>query len=197
MNDRTKSKPSAAPAREPKASPNRAPRTAPKGGYAYVGPERLRGLALEEFERFEPEGPGAAAALAAWMRRLGLGDWATVTYVVTLEGRLRVSERFCEHVACAQGRDVLAAGELSLVVDKGRAEVESVTNQSTGYCPEPRCFGAVAAALEAAGLEAPEGFEHAFVFRRCEACGGISIVKEGVFECAECGASLPQAWNFG
>jgi hypothetical protein len=119
----------------------------------------------------------------------------TVTFVVDEAGALRIADRRSEHVACAGGRPVRAAGELTLMVASGNVRVTGVTNQSTGYCPEPESWPAVRAALERAGLEAPEGFSQEFVFRRCPGCGAINIIKERILECSVCSASLPAAWN--
>jgi len=87
----------------------------------------------------------------------------------------------------------MAAGEITVDSD---GAVTHVTNQSTGFCPEVECWPAVARALEAAGLEDPGGWSACFEFRRCPGCWGCSLIKEGVFECAECGRDLPQDWNF-
>jgi hypothetical protein len=161
--------------------------------YRYVGPRRLADLASSNIERFEPTNQ---AELAAWLRTQGHDHEVTLTYVVTTLGCLRLSDRHAEHVACAQGQPVFGAGELSLLLDGAEVEVAAVTNQSTGYCPEPACFTAVAQALVAAQLEAPEGFAHAFVFRRCPECEGIVIVKDDEFECPTCALPLPVQWNF-
>jgi hypothetical protein len=122
----------------------------------------------------------------------------TVTFVVLGDG-LWVADRHSEHVACARGGPVLSAGEMTLELDRRRGSVEVVyvTNQSTGFCPEPESWGAVAAALDAAGIGHPGGFGAEMVFRRCPRCGATNIVKEGWFVCAMCGAALPAAWNFG
>jgi hypothetical protein len=72
-----------------------------------------------------------------------------------------------------------------------------VTNQSTGYCPEPDSWPAVQAALARAGIPAPEAFSQELTFRRCPSCASINIVKDGDFECGACGASLPEKWNLG
>jgi hypothetical protein len=74
--------------------------------------------------------------------------------------------------------------------------VSSVSNLSTGYCPELESWSSVAAALDRAGIAHPDGFTDAFVFRRCPACGERNLVKEGAFVCAICCAQLPLAWNF-
>jgi hypothetical protein len=76
-------------------------------------------------------------------------------------------------------------------------EVTSVTNQSTGYCPEPDSWSAVARALDRIGVPHPGQFTSEFVFRRCPRCGERNIVREGDFICAICDAELPASWNFG
>ncbi|MEU8239587.1 hypothetical protein AB0C07_15195 [Actinoplanes missouriensis] len=102
-------------------------------------------------------------------------------------------------MACASGREVLAAGEITFVNDDsggdGGWRVEEVSNQSTGYCPEPSCWPAVAAAVERLGVRHPDGFTAAFEFRRCVECGSLSVVKENDFTCAVCDCPLPAEWN--
>lgn len=156
--------------------------------YAYVGPERIRVAAARE-----PEGTviTSAAALRAWA--LAHPDAASgATYVIDTRGKLRLAPRRSEHVACAGGGRVLAAGELCVA---GGA-ILSLTNQSTGYCPEPRCFPAVRDALAAAGIGAPARWTHAFTFRRCT-CGQINLIKDADYTCGVCGRDLPEEWNFG
>ncbi|MBN9120138.1 MAG: hypothetical protein J0I06_13395 [Planctomycetes bacterium] len=140
----------------------------------------------------------APADAAKWITSAGGSRTpaeVTVTFVVTAEGALLVADRHSEHVACAGGRPVRAAGELCLALEGGRVTVTRVSNQSTGYCPEPETWAVVAAALRAAGLEPPDGFDPRCEFRRCEACGALNLVKCGVFECAGCGADLPCEYN--
>ena len=105
--------------------------------------------------------------------------------------------RHSEHIACACDAPVRSAGEMTFALDRRRSSVEAVyvTNQSTGYCPEPGSWPAVAAALDAAGIARPGGFNAEMVFRRCQTCDSINIVKDGWFECAVCGAGLPAEWN--
>jgi hypothetical protein len=88
---------------------------------------------------------------------------------------------------------VLAAGEVRF--SRSLAVVD-LTNQSTGYCPDVDCWRAVAPALQLAGVEPPSTWTHAFVFRRCSACEGLNVVKDGWFVCALCDAELPREWNF-
>lgn len=144
--------------------------------YRYVGPEDIRATAL-----------AGAAGLPA--------SAGIFTYVIDLEGTLRVADRRSEHVACAGGRDVLAAGEITFARDGDGWLVSEVTNQSTGYCPDVTCWPAVAAALDRIGVRRPDGFTTAFVFRRCEHCDAISIVKDDDFTCPECDEPLPANWN--
>jgi hypothetical protein len=158
--------------------------------YRYVGPAEVRARVVGE-----PAGAviDSAAALAAWAAA-NLDDRGEgATFVVDGEGRLRLAARRSEHVACAGGGEVLTAGELRLSAD-GRAVV-AATNQSTGYCPEPSSFGALARALDAIGVARPRGWTAAFDFRRCERCGTLNVVKEGWLACAACDADLPATWN--
>ncbi len=115
-----------------------------------------------------------------------------VTYVVDEQGALLLAPRRSEHVDCAGGADVLVAGEIGFVQDDTGTgwSVGEVSNQSTGYCPSPGCWPAVAAALDAAGIAHPDGFTHAFVFRRCEPCRQLTIVKDDDYTCALCGSDL-------
>jgi len=85
---------------------------------------------------------------------------------------------------------------MTFTVRTSGVSVTWVTNQSTGYCPEPDSWPAVEAALERAGIAAPNGFSLAFDFRRCPRCGSINIVKDGLFECGACSSPLPEEWNF-
>jgi len=157
--------------------------------YRYVGPARIR-----DRERGEP---GAVIRgredLAVWLRAHPEGVSEGATYVVDPSGDLRLAPRRSEHIDCAGGGEVLAAGEIQFTRAGGVAEV---TNQSTGYCPDPDCWPAVAAALVRVGVPGPRGFDRAFVFRRCPRCGQTNIIKEGWFVCGCCDGELPETWNF-
>jgi hypothetical protein len=119
-----------------------------------------------------------------------------VTFVVVGQGDLRVADRGSEHVACSGGSPVQSAGEMFLLASKAGLEVEEVSNQSTGFCPEPESWPAVGSALERVGLKHPGRFTREVVFRRCPACGQRNVVKDGWFVCGVCGEDLPAAWNF-
>jgi hypothetical protein len=162
--------------------------------YQYVGPKRIA-------DRIGPHPTGtpiqSAQDVLAWVRHSHQelsGGQVTATFVVNEAGGLLVADRRTEHVACAGGGPVRSAGELTFAVGRS-VRVVNVSNQSTGYCPEPETWPVVAVALERAGLEAPAGFELVCEFRRCLACGGITLVKGGVFECGVCGAELPITYN--
>lgn len=165
--------------------------------YHYVGPDELR-----ERNRGKLAGDVVvdAASVIAWATRTRQAPNAEglvrATYVVVPPGELRVADYGSEHVACAGGGEVLAAGVMWFEVGRRTVRVERVDDQSTGFCPEPDCWDAVAAALDRAGIARPDAFEPALVFRRCPACMQRNIVKDGWFRCAVCDAELPALWNF-
>jgi hypothetical protein len=143
--------------------------------YVYVGPAEL----------LEQAGvPGEPVRSPADV--VGRPQDEPFTYVVTLDGALRIAPRRSEHVACARGEDVLAAGEITF---QG-AVVTEVSNQSTGYCPGEECWPAVAGALDRAGLRRPVGFTTTFVFRHCPECAELNVVKDEYYVCVFCDAEL-------
>ncbi|MGI4787763.1 MAG: hypothetical protein ACRYFS_02820 [Janthinobacterium lividum] len=119
-----------------------------------------------------------------------------LTYIVDTDGQLWVADRHSEHIACARGKSVLSAGEMTIEIDHKKVIVIDVTNQSTGYCPEPESWPVVDLVLNKAGIEHPNNFTRAFIFRLCDNCGQINVVKEYDFTCAVCGNELNQKWNF-
>jgi hypothetical protein len=162
--------------------------------YSYVGPAEIRARVAGG-----PAGTPirSAADLLTWA--CGGGRHAALvaaTFVIDARGDLLVADRRSEHVACAGGGPVLSAGELFLRVAGGRVEVAEASNQSTGFCPEPESWPAVAAALDRLGVPHPGRFTTEVVFRRCERCGERNVVKDGWFVCGVCRAELPGGWNF-
>lgn len=158
--------------------------------YAYVGPDEIRA-------RVAPAGTPlhTLADLEAWVRAHEADrEHGTIpaTFTVVEDGTLRIAPRRSEHVACAGGGPVLAAGELFLAPHA----VAGASNQSTGYCPDPDCWPALATALDRAGIPHPGRFTVEVIFRRCPACGERNLVKDDWFACAICDAELPRAWNF-
>jgi hypothetical protein len=139
----------------------------------------------------------APASLDAWLAGRDRGELGEpVTFVVALGGVLRLAPRRSEHIALAGGQDVLAAGEMTFASTGAGWCIAGVTNQSTGYCPDPDCWPAVAEALERVGLPHPGGFTGRIIFRLCPSCGERNIVKDDDFTCALCGGAFPAAWNF-
>jgi hypothetical protein len=120
----------------------------------------------------------------------------TATFVIDLEQRLWIADQHSEHVVCARGGEVLSAGEITFAVAGDSADVVEVTNQSTGFCPEPESWQVVAAALNKAGIDGPAEFTTAYLFRRCETCGTTNIIKDDWFVCGVCEAELSQEWNY-
>ncbi|MET0493033.1 MAG: hypothetical protein ABW000_07870 [Actinoplanes sp.] len=108
-----------------------------------------------------------------------------------------MAPRRSEHVACAGGADVLAAGEIVFEHGPVGWAVSEVSNQSTGYCPDGGSWTAVAAALDRLGITRPPGYTAEFVFRRCTSCGERNVVRDADFACAICDAPLTREWNFG
>ncbi|MEU8986036.1 hypothetical protein AB0C98_05970 [Streptomyces sp. NPDC048558] len=165
----------------------------PERSYGYVGPAEL-------YATVRPDSEGrvvrSAADLGAWLTACSPAERAEpFTYVVGTDGWLRLAARRSEHVACAGGRDVLAAGEMLFEPGAGCRTAVEISNQSTGYCPDLDSWTALARALDRAGVGHPGGFTHAVVFRRCEECGERAIVREDDFVCVFCGGNLPEQWN--
>ena len=119
-----------------------------------------------------------------------------VTFVINEAGLLKIADRHSEHVACASGQNVLSAGEMTFGYERKNCFIENITNQSTGYCPEPNSWPAVQSALDQIGIVHPVYFEPAFCFRRCTNCEQTNLVKDGWFVCAVCETELSKSWNY-
>ncbi|MFB7330778.1 hypothetical protein FNH09_09250 [Streptomyces adustus] len=161
--------------------------------YRYVGPVELKAAV-------RPGGSGYRISSAADFGRWIAGRSTTepaepFTFVVGIDGVLRLAPRRSEHVACAGGDMVLSAGEISFVREADRWIVSEVSNQSTGYCPDLSSWSEVARALDDIALARPSGFTHEVVFRRCPDCQEHNIVREDDFVCVFCGSDLPADWN--
>ena len=162
--------------------------------YRYVGPEHIRAAV-------EGMAPGVAVRserdLAEWADRQT--EWRNgeliATYVVLVGGLLQLAPRRCEHVACAAGQEVWAAGELTLCRQPELAIV-AISNLSTGYCPQPACWSALEASLHALDIEYPDQLTASFEFRLCPGCGQRNLIKDEWYECASCESPLPRTWNF-
>jgi hypothetical protein len=165
--------------------------------YRYVGPAPIKARAAGRPAGTRISCPGD---LLAWARdtgqRPGPDGLVAATFIIDTNGDLLVADRRSEHVGCAGGGPVLSAGELFFLVEGGRAVVVEASNQSTGFCPEPQSWPALAAALERIGVAHPGRFTTEVLFRRCERCGERNIVRDGWFVCGVCQADLPAEWNF-
>ena len=164
--------------------------------YHYVGPEGIRQRAVSQAVRTPMGHADDALQWIVSQSQLRAGDYVPATYIVDRQTQLWVADRRSEHVACAGGGDVLAAGELVFAEHRGQVAVVEATNQSTGYCPEPECWSIVEAVLDTLQIAHPPDFTAAFDFRRCDRCGATNLIKDGVFECAMCEAALSQTWNY-
>lgn len=169
----------------------------PPRTYTYVGPSEIRDRQRQPGHRVKVE---AASDLLGWLAAQGSvtqrrGSVAA-TFIIDLAGRLWIADRHSEHVACANGEHVLAAGEIVFERHGERVVAAEVTNQSTGYCPEPVCWEMVARVLDRLEITRPDALTVSFEFRRCEQCGAINLIKDEVFECAVCDAPLSSVWNF-
>jgi hypothetical protein len=165
--------------------------------YPYVGPAGIKARVAGR-----PAGTRitSAADLLGWVRgtggRPGPDGLVAATFVIDERGDLLLADRRSEHVACAGGGPVRSAGEIFFLVLSDRVEVAEASNQSTGFCPEPESWPAVAVALDRVGVPHPGRFTTEVVFRRCDKCGERNVVKDGWFVCGVCGADLPAGWNF-
>lgn len=159
--------------------------------FRYVGPAELATTVAPGGHRI-----GSVEEFGRWVAARPAEELAEpFTFVVDVDGWLRLAPRRSEHVACAGGEPVLGAGEVAFAREAGRWAVAEVSNQSTGYCPDLGSWDAVALAFDRAGLPRPGGFTHAVVFRRCPSCRELNIVRENDFVCVFCGAGLPAEWN--
>lgn len=157
--------------------------------YEYVGPDEILAAV---------HGPAGVAVrtrddLGDWVRAQHEGASVVATFVLDEQHTLRVAPRRSEHVGCAGGGRVYAAGELTATTN---GEVIEISNQSTGYCPEPACWSVLREALDRAGIVHPGSWTAEFLFRRCEACGQRCLVKDEWFVCDVCDGPLPKRWNF-
>ena len=164
--------------------------------YHYLGPPALR--ALDSPTRRSIRG---ADDVADWIGQTGqildANDEVTATFIVNAREELWIADRRSEHIACAQGGPVVAAGEMTFGVVDAQIEVVAVTNQSTGFCPQPQSWARVASVLDKLGLPHPDDYTAKFEFRRCDECDAINLVKDDWFVCAVCEAELSRNWNFG
>lgn len=164
--------------------------------YRYVGPRRIaERVAVSSEGTVVRSSRDVLAWIAASSQELDPDGCVIATFVVDDAGLLKIADRRSEHVVCAGGACVRSAGEMTFAIRDGEVSVAAVSNQSTGYCPEPESWPAVAGALSNAGFSAPVDFSFACVFRLCVQCGSKNLIKDGIFECGVCGQALPARYN--
>lgn len=165
--------------------------------YRYVGPNEIRDNLAKTSQRVLIE---SQTDIFNWIKNTNQqpeqNDLVVATFIIDTEGQLWINDRRSEHVLCAAGKNVFSAGEMAFEVDQNHVEVIEVSNQSTGYCPEPESWWAVKQALNEIKIPHPPYFTMKFIFRLCEKCGTKNIVKDSWFECAVCQAPLNEKWNF-
>jgi hypothetical protein len=165
--------------------------------YRYVGPPEIRDRAVGRPGGTEIRNPNDVLKWAIeGSEEFSSDTLLAATFVIDVRRRLLIADRRSEYVACASGGDVFSAGEIFFAKDGRTVRVAEISNQSTGYCPEPESWEVVRAVLEQIGLEHPGEFTTECVFRRCVTCGERNIVKDGWFRCDVCGTELPREWNF-
>ncbi len=162
--------------------------------YQYVGQKEILEIATNQ-----PAGTAlhSKACIEKWLRdhetEIRDDGMHVMTFTLMPSGEFRIAPRRSEHVACASGGPVLSAGEV--VVDS-ELNIKEISNQSTGFCPEPNSWNNVETALDRIGIQHPGEFTTAVVFRLCQQCGQRNIVKDDWFVCGICESELSRDWNF-
>jgi hypothetical protein len=165
--------------------------------YQYIGPHEIQQMLDRPSERLLILHPNDIYTWLNTTQLKALRDQSVnVTFIIDIAGHLWIADRHSEHIACAAGQPVLAAGEMTFIIQNQKVRVSEITNQSTGYCPEPETWDIVAATLDKIDIARPAGYTTTFIFRRCSMCETINIVKEGIFECGVCETALSRDWNF-
>lgn len=165
--------------------------------YHYVGQSTIRDKLNDVSNRHHV---AIASQVIEWIQQTNQpknpDDTITVTFIVDTDKQLWINDRYSEHVLCAQGGNVLSAGEITFEVIDDGVEIVAITNQSTGYCPEPESYPAVKHALKDTDILYPLMFTTCYHFRRCDKCGMTNIVKDDWFVCGVCDTDLSREWNF-
>jgi hypothetical protein len=100
----------------------------------------------------------SAATVGRWLADQEPRERAEpLTYIVDVASVLWLAPRRSEHVACARGGEVLAAGEMQLETIEGEWWAVEISNQSTGYCPDTGTWHVVRRALNEVGVRHPVG----------------------------------------
>lgn len=137
--------------------------------------------------------------LSCWMiehrNELDIEECIAATYVIDTDNQFWIADRSSEHVACAREGKVFAAGEVFFSGIDGVPYIDRITNQSTGYCPEPSSWKAVAQSLSKLVIDYPSEFDPAFEFRNCEKCDTLNVIKDEYYSCMSCYEDLSEVYN--
>ena len=163
--------------------------------YFYVGPKEIFKRVDQQFEGHVI---GKTVDILEWIQKTDqkiIHEELIATFIINLNEELVIADRHSEHVLCAGGKNVLSAGEITFNFETQEISVSEITNQSTGYCPEPKSWEYVEMALNKIDIESPNYFTRAFEFRYCEHCQNKNLIKEDIYECTFCGSELDRTWN--
>lgn len=165
--------------------------------YPYVGSsEIVRNLPNQSHRVQVTKSDDVMAWINSTNQQPEYDDLYFVTFIVDLDGDLWINDRRSEHVLCAKGDPVLSAGEIGFSIENDSLAVVEITNQSTGYCPEPESWDVVHNALKRANISHPDDFTNRIIFRLCKACNTKNIIKDDWYVCAVCDEPLSNLWNF-
>ncbi|WP_424949648.1 hypothetical protein [Deinococcus sp.] len=161
--------------------------------YCYVGPADILKLVNNTSAGFPIR---ESSNMTNWLKsQFSKNGKIVATFAVDFDGILLLADRHSEYVVCSGGKSVLAAGEL-VFQNNPDVRIISVTNQSTRYCPDLDCWESIHSTLSKLGMPFPDSFTPPFVFRRCDTCSQVNIVKDGDFFCSVCDSELARSWNF-
>ena len=131
--------------------------------YTFNGPEEKRLKAMETDFRILVEKPQDLDQLIdIWeqLERMKIKQ-NPETYILDKKGKLYLGGYMEEHVKAAQGKDVLAAGEMQLEKNK-EWKITQINNRSYGYYPAANSYSLIKPVLEKIGIKHPEEFTETY-----------------------------------
>ena len=164
--------------------------------YEYIGSPEIKKSVANSLPGIQIKSP---EILKQWIdcTQQKPNHWGAIeaTFIVDLTGYLCLADRHSEHIACSGGKGVLSAGEIFFNPNNKEYEVIEISNQSTGFCPQKKSWYWVAKALDRIPLSHPGEFTSKFIFRRCQKCNQLNLIKGNLFICEVCQTKLPKSWN--
>ena len=138
----------------------------------------------------------SANVLARWLATRPADELSEpFTFVVILDGQLRLVPRRSEHVDCRpDSRCRPPVRCFFRGTGPGGPSSRSATSPPVTVLTRDS-WSALARTLDRLGPAHPGGFTHTVIFRRCPACGQLNIVRDGDFACAVCDSPLPAQPN--